>query len=98
MTMGLLGKKVIDVATASSAVSLDERYNIASANHASAVTVFIDVAGQLDEAADMYEAIVREAQEEITRLAFIRDEAVTAAMNARKSAGNVLELTKGIPT
>jgi capsular polysaccharide biosynthesis protein len=96
--MRFLGPKTDEVQSAASAVSLDERYNVASATHASAITIFVDVAGQLDDAAEQYDAIVREAQEEITRLTYIRDEAITSAAAARKSSGHVLELTRGIPT
>ena len=77
--------------------TLAEKYNDASATHAAAVTVFVDIAADLRDATLKFEEVAAEAQEEITRLAHIRDEAVTAADNARKSTEDVLSLTRGIP-
>jgi hypothetical protein len=78
--------------------SLGERYNGAAALHASAFSIFAEIADQLDEAAEGYEAVVAEATEEITRLTMIRDSAVESAAQARKSTEHVLSLTRGIPT
>lgn len=77
--------------------TLTERFNIASATHAAAYAVFTEVAAQLDEAADLYNSVAAEAEEEITRLIMIRDDAIVAATNARKSTEHVLNLTRGIP-
>lgn len=78
--------------------SLAERYNSAQALHASAISVFHEIATQLDEAAGYYDTVAAEAQEEITRLQMIRNEALDSGAKARTSTASVLSLTRGIPT
>lgn len=92
--MGIFGSAPIIQAASE---SLGERFNSAQALHASAFSIFAEIADQLDDAATTYESVVSEATEEITRLTMIRDFALKAADAARKSTEHVLSLTRGIP-
>lgn len=77
--------------------TLDERFNIAQALHYSAVSIFRDVVHQLDEASDHYTSVAGEAQEEIARLIYIRNEAQAQQASVRKSTDSILNLVKETP-
>lgn len=90
--MGIFGSKAIIKAAS---VSLAEDYNTAQAVHGSAVSIFVEVADQLAEAESRFLMVAAMAQEEITLLTHIRDEAIDAASQAKDSARSVLDLSRG---
>lgn len=86
---------IFRVKAAAAPLTLSERYNSASAMHASAVSVFQDIAARISEAETEYRLVAVEADDEINRLTCLRDTARNDAQRARESAVSILDLTRG---
>lgn len=83
------------VISAAAPLTLEERYNSASAEHGSALSVFEDLASRLSHAALEYQAVADEAQSEIMRLGRIADQAYADMQKATDSAVSILDITRG---
>lgn len=94
--MGIFrSKAVVSAARTATPLTLSERYNVASAMHASAVSVFQGIASQLADSSMEYQAVADDAQAEINRLTTLRDTATDDMVRARDSAVSILDLTRG---